>query len=57
MQETQEMCVKTLGREDPLEEGIPAAPVLLPGESNGQRNLAGFGLYVQRVAKNQIQLK
>ena len=44
MQKTQEMCVKTLGREDPLEEGIPAAPVLLPRESNGQRNLAGFGL-------------
>ena len=40
MQETQEMRVRSLGQEDPLEEGM-ATPVFLPGESCGQRSLAG----------------
>ena len=30
-----------LGGEDPLEEGI-STPVFLPGESHGQRSLAGY---------------
>ena len=30
----------TLGQEDPLEEGMET-PVFLPGESHGQRSLAG----------------
>ena len=34
-----EMQGETLGREDPLEEGMA---VFLPGESDGQRNLAGY---------------
>ena len=29
------------GREDPLEEGVATTPVFLPGESHGQRSLAG----------------
>ena len=37
----QETWVRSLGWEDPLEEGM-ATPVLLPGESNGQRSLAGY---------------
>ena len=36
MQETQ---VRSLGREDPLENGM--APVFLPGEFHGQRSLVG----------------
>ena len=29
------------GWEDPLEEGMATTPVFLPGESHGQRSLAG----------------
>ena len=36
MQETQEMQVRSLGREDALEEGMATHPVLLPGESHGR---------------------
>ena len=39
MQETQ---VQSLGREDPLEKGMVPTPVFLPGESHGQRSLAGY---------------
>ena len=42
MQETQEMCVQSLGWEDPLEEGMAITPVFLPGESHGQRSLVGY---------------
>ena len=35
----QETWAQSLGQEDPLEEGM-ATPVLLPGESHGQRSLA-----------------
>ena len=31
-----------LGREGPLEEGLAPPPVLLPGESHGQRSLVGY---------------
>ena len=41
-QETQEMWVQSLGREDPLEEGMATTPALLPGESHRQRRLAGY---------------
>ena len=34
--------VRSLGREDALEEGVQPTPVLLPGESHGQRSLAGY---------------
>ena len=30
------------GQEDPLEEAWQLTPVLLPGESHGQRSLAGY---------------
>ena len=39
MQETQ---VGFLGREDPWRRGWQPAPVFLPGESPGQRSLAGY---------------
>ena len=38
----QETWVQFLGREDPLEEGMQPTPILLPGESHGQRNLMGY---------------
>ena len=38
----QEIQVRSLGWEDPLEEEIQPIPVFLPGESHGQRSLAGY---------------
>ena len=44
-----EMWVRSLGQEDPLEEGMATTPVFLPGEtlflpgkSHGHRSLAGY---------------
>ena len=40
------------GWEDPLEEGMATTPVFLPGESHGQRSLAGsLGLQSQTRLK------
>ena len=36
------MLVLSLGREDPLEVEMQPTPVFLPGESPGQRSLAGY---------------
>ena len=36
------MPVQSLGREDSLEVGIATHSVFLPGESRGQRSLAGY---------------
>ena len=41
VQETQDSRVPSLGREDPLEEDMPAHASVLPGESHGQRRLEG----------------
>ena len=38
----QETWARFLGRGDPLEEGMATSPVFLPGESHGQRSLAGY---------------
>ena len=46
MQETQ---VQSLGWEDPLEEEMTAPPPFLPGESQGQRSLAGCRTRGHRV--------
>ena len=39
----QETWVWSLGWEDPQEKGMVPTPVFLPGESHGQRRLAGYG--------------
>ena len=49
----QETWVRSLGQEDPLKKGMVTTPILLPGESHGQRSLAG---YSHGVAKSQMQL-
>ena len=49
IQETREMRVPSLCGEDPLEKELEPTPVLLPGESHGQRSLAG---YSPRVTKS-----
>ena len=38
----QETHLPSLAREEPLEEGMAAPPVLLPGKSHGQRSPAGY---------------
>ena len=38
----QETGVRSLGWEDPLEEEMATHSVFLPGESHGQRSLAGY---------------
>ena len=43
-----------LGQEDPPEEGMaPHSSTLLPGESHGQRSLAGYSPW----GRNQTRLK
>ena len=42
MQEMQEIWVRSLGWEDPLEEDMATHSSILPGESHGQRSLAGY---------------
>ena len=37
----QKAPVQSLGQEDPLEKEMATTPVFLPGESHGQRSLAG----------------
>ena len=49
----QENPVQSLGWEDPLEEGMQPIPVFLPGESHGQRSLAGYSPW---VGKDQMRL-
>ena len=44
MQEMQETRVQSLSWDDPLEDEM-ATPVFLPGESHGQRSLAGYSPY------------
>jgi len=44
-QETQKIRVQSLGQEDPLEEKMQPTPLLLPGESHGQRSLAGYSTW------------
>ena len=42
---TQETQVQSLDREDPLKKEMATTPVFLPGESHGQRSLAGYSLW------------
>ena len=42
MQESQEIRVRTLDREDPLEEERLPTLVFLPEKSNGHRSLVGY---------------
>jgi len=48
------MQVRSLGQEDPLEEGMAAHSSILAGESHGQRAWKGT---VHRVAKSRTRLK
>ena len=37
-----ETQVRSLGQEDPLDEGWLPTPIILPRESHGQKSLAGY---------------
>ena len=45
---TQETWIRPLGQEDPLEKGMQPNPVFMPGESDGQRSLAGYSPWGRR---------
>ena len=47
--EMQETWVRYLGQEAPLEEGMAATPVVLPGGSHGQRSLVGYSAWNRTV--------
>ena len=42
IQEPQKTQVRSLGWEDPLEEGLQPSLVFLPAESHGQRSLVNY---------------
>ena len=52
-----ETWVRSLGRGDPLEEGKATTPAFLPGESHGQRSLAGYSPWGRRESDTTEQLK
>ena len=52
----QETWVRALGREDPLKEERATTPVFLPGESHGQRSLAGCSPQGHRESDTTEQL-
>ena len=45
----QETLIQYLCQEDPLEKGMATHSSILPGEFQGQRSLAGYSLWAQRV--------
>ena len=49
-----ETWVRSLGQEDPLEEGMEPTAVFLPGESHGPRSLVGYrSIESQRVGMTE----
>ena len=52
-----ETWVWSLGQEDPLEKEMTPTPVLLPGESHGQRSLAGYSPRGHKESDMTEQLK
>ena len=50
MQETWEIQVWPLGREDPLRKLWQPSPVFLPGESSGQRSVLGYSPWIHKVS-------
>ena len=50
----QETPVRFLGQEDPLEKEMTTTPVFLPGESHGQKSLAGYRPWGRRVRHDWV---
>ena len=51
-----ETWFRSLGWDDPLKEGMQPAPVFLPGESHGQRSLAGYRPWGHKESDTTEQL-
>ena len=49
--------IRSLGWEDPLEEEWQPAPIFLPGESQGQRSLAGYGPWGCKRVRHDLETK
>ena len=47
----QEIWIQSLSQEDPLQKGMAAFAVFLPGEFHGQRSLVGYALWGHRVGQ------
>ena len=52
MQETQEMWVRFLGWEDPLEKEMATHSSIIAGRSHGQRNLVGYSPWGFKESNN-----
>ena len=52
----QETRVQSLGQEDPLEKGMATRSIFLPGESHGQRSLAGHSPWSHKESDTAEQL-
>ena len=46
---TQETQVRSLGWENPLEQGMASTLIFLPGEFHGQKSLVGYSPWNQKV--------
>ena len=49
MQEVEETWVRSLGWDDPMEEGMATNSSILAGKSHAQRSLAGYSPWSLRV--------
>jgi hypothetical protein len=55
VQEVQEMQVRSLGQEDPLEEEMATHSSILAGKPHGQRRLAGYSPWGHKEADTTNQ--
>ena len=53
----QEIQVRFLGQEDPLEKEMATYSSILPGESHGQRSLAGYSPWAHNVVATRSRNK
>ena len=53
----QETWVRSLGWEDPLEEGMQPTPAFSPGKSYGQRSLRGYSPGSQRAGHDRAHMQ
>ena len=52
----QEIQVRSLGQEDPMEKGMAPTPVFLPGEFHGQGSLVGYSPWSHKELDTTEQL-
>ena len=52
----QKTCVRSLGREDPLEEEVATHSVFVPGECHGRRSLVGYSPWGRKEPDTMMSL-